>query len=52
MTHEEEQIPKQIERSLWEDRDEGVEHGEDVANDAAIRICKRLAGTMLSLIHI
>lgn len=50
MTHEEKQIPIQIERSLWEDRDEGAEHGEDVASDAAVHICKRLAGAMLTLL--
>ena len=43
-------IAARIAESLQGDREEGIEHGEDVANDAAIRICKRLAGTMLSLL--
>ena len=50
MTHEEEQIPRRIQRSLWEDRAEGVRHDEDVASDAAVAICRRLAGAMLTLL--
>lgn len=50
MTHEEEQIPSRIERSLREDRDEGVEHDEDVANDAAVAICMTLGGAIRTLL--